>query len=201
MSTFVKLLSDLDGKILNIYSASQDNILFEKNSNKRIFNLIDKSSIIPFINDFNKFLISQNIYVKLTYSVYFNNSKTLSYIYIKKLNRHLLIKIKKINLTNSLIKKNKFLETLMFVVRFKFVIGSIMPFIFATFWSYCKYKEIVFLFLILMFMAIILLHMAANTFNDYFDWSSGRDVKNVDYLLASTGGSRAIDFNLIKLKI
>ena len=49
-------------------------------------------------------------------------------------------------------------------------------------------------------IGIFFFHVAANTFNDYFDWKSGRDIKNLDYVLFSTGGSRAIDLGFISEK-
>ncbi|MFP3854361.1 MAG: UbiA family prenyltransferase [Anaerolineales bacterium] len=41
------------------------------------------------------------------------------------------------------------------------------------------------------------LQVAANTFNDYFDWRSGTDPANNDYFQALSGGSRAIELGLI----
>jgi 1,4-dihydroxy-2-naphthoate octaprenyltransferase len=41
------------------------------------------------------------------------------------------------------------------------------------------------------------IHAAANTFNDYFDWRSGTDPGNADYLMPFSGGSRAIELGLI----
>ena len=41
------------------------------------------------------------------------------------------------------------------------------------------------------------LHIAANTFNDYFDWKSGTDQANNDYFQQFSGGSRAIEMGLI----
>jgi 1,4-dihydroxy-2-naphthoate octaprenyltransferase len=43
----------------------------------------------------------------------------------------------------------------------------------------------------------IALHIAANTFNDYFDWKSGADPANNDYFLPYSGGSRSIELGLI----
>ncbi len=43
----------------------------------------------------------------------------------------------------------------------------------------------------------ISLHIAANTFNDYFDWKSGTDQANNDYFLPYSGGSRSIELGLI----
>jgi 1,4-dihydroxy-2-naphthoate octaprenyltransferase len=43
----------------------------------------------------------------------------------------------------------------------------------------------------------IALHVAANTFNDYFDWKSGADQGNNDYFLPYSGGSRSIELGII----
>ncbi len=50
----------------------------------------------------------------------------------------------------------------------------------------------------LTFFGGIFLHVAANTFNDYFDWKSGTDQANNDYFLPYSGGSRSIELGLIK---
>ncbi|MFH1016564.1 MAG: prenyltransferase [Pseudomonadota bacterium] len=49
----------------------------------------------------------------------------------------------------------------------------------------------------LAFLGAAAIHTAANTFNDYFDWRSGTDRVNIDYLAPFTGGSRAVDLGLI----
>src|SRR5690606_873308 len=46
----------------------------------------------------------------------------------------------------------------------------------------------------------IFLHVAANTFNDYFDWTSGTDPANNDYFLPYSGGSRSIELGLVNEK-
>ncbi|HKY79629.1 MAG TPA: UbiA family prenyltransferase [Anaerolineales bacterium] len=52
------------------------------------------------------------------------------------------------------------------------------------------------LFLMVLFGGIAL-HVAANTFNDYFDWKSGADPANNDYFLPYSGGSRSIELGLV----
>jgi 1,4-dihydroxy-2-naphthoate octaprenyltransferase len=42
------------------------------------------------------------------------------------------------------------------------------------------------------------LQLAANTFNDYYDWRSGADPGNNDYFLPFSGGSRSIELRLVK---
>lgn len=41
------------------------------------------------------------------------------------------------------------------------------------------------------------LHVSANTFNDYFDWTSGTDELNTDYFAPYSGGSRSVELGLI----
>jgi len=41
------------------------------------------------------------------------------------------------------------------------------------------------------------LQVAANTFNDYFDWRSGTDEGNNDYFMPFSGGSRSIELRLV----
>lgn len=53
---------------------------------------------------------------------------------------------------------------------------------------------------VLALLAGIALHVAANTFNDYFDWRSGADPLNNDYFLPYSGGSRSIELGLISEK-
>ena len=49
----------------------------------------------------------------------------------------------------------------------------------------------------LTFLGTALLHMFANTANDYFDWRSGTDQANTEYIVPFTGGSRSIELGLI----
>ncbi len=44
------------------------------------------------------------------------------------------------------------------------------------------------------------LHVAANTLNDYYDWTSGTDQANTDYFMPFSGGSRAIELGLVSPK-
>jgi 1,4-dihydroxy-2-naphthoate polyprenyltransferase len=49
----------------------------------------------------------------------------------------------------------------------------------------------------LVLLGTSLLHLFANTANDYFDWRSGTDQANTDYIVPFTGGSRSIELGLI----
>lgn len=46
-------------------------------------------------------------------------------------------------------------------------------------------------------LGTLLLHLFANTANDYYDWKSGTDQANTDYIVPFTGGSRSIELGLI----
>jgi len=50
-------------------------------------------------------------------------------------------------------------------------------------------------------VAGIALHVSANVFNDYFDWTSGTDQINNDYFLPYSGGSRSIELGLADEKL
>lgn len=52
----------------------------------------------------------------------------------------------------------------------------------------------------LTFLGTSLLHLFANTANDYFDWQSGTDQANTDYVVPFTGGSRSVELGLITPK-
>jgi 1,4-dihydroxy-2-naphthoate octaprenyltransferase len=53
---------------------------------------------------------------------------------------------------------------------------------------------------LLTLLGAALLHLFANTANDYFDWRSGTDQANTDYIVPFTGGSRSIELGLISLR-
>lgn len=51
--------------------------------------------------------------------------------------------------------------------------------------------------LLLTLLGTSLLHLFANTSNDFFDWVSGTDQANTNYIVPFTGGSRSIELGLI----
>lgn len=52
---------------------------------------------------------------------------------------------------------------------------------------------------LLTLLGVMMLHLASNVFNDYFDWKRGTDQANATYFLKYSGGSRAIELGLIDL--
>jgi 1,4-dihydroxy-2-naphthoate octaprenyltransferase len=88
------------------------------------------------------------------------------------------------------------------ITRAPFLTAIIVPILVGASWV--AYSNLVQpfpwgLFLLALFAGIFL-HIAANTFNDYFDWKSGTDQVNNDYFLPYSGGSRSIELGLISEK-
>lgn len=88
------------------------------------------------------------------------------------------------------------------ITRAPFLTAIIVPILIAAAWV--VYQGLVQpfpwdLFLLALFAGISM-HVAANTFNDYFDWKSGTDQANNDYFLPYSGGSRSIELGLISEK-
>ena len=88
------------------------------------------------------------------------------------------------------------------ITRLPFLSATWIPIIASVVWG--LHEEIITNFdwitLILVFLGGSFLHLAANTYNDYFDWTSGTDQLNNDYFLQLSGGSRAIELGLINEK-
>lgn len=88
------------------------------------------------------------------------------------------------------------------VTRAPFLTASIIPILIGAAWAAYRGIEGGFSWLLFALVMIggITLHLAANTFNDYFDWRSGTDKLNNDYFLPYTGGSRSLELGLISEK-
>jgi 1,4-dihydroxy-2-naphthoate octaprenyltransferase len=85
------------------------------------------------------------------------------------------------------------------VTRAPFLTATLMPVLIASAWALSQTGTAGFpwgLFASALAGAFAL-HIAANTFNDYFDWRSGTDPANADYFVPYTGGSRSIELGLI----
>lgn len=84
--------------------------------------------------------------------------------------------------------------------RLPFLTASLIPALLAAAWVASRAdapSPFPWLHFALVMVGTGLLHLAANTFNDYFDWTSGTDQENNDYFLPFTGGSRSIELGLI----
>ncbi|MBN2500167.1 MAG: UbiA family prenyltransferase [Anaerolineales bacterium] len=92
--------------------------------------------------------------------------------------------------------------TWLVITRAPFLTAMIMPILIGAAWVGARglaspYPWGLF---VLALLAGIFLHVAANTYNDYFDWTSGTDQVNNDYFLPYSGGSRSIELGLIDEK-
>jgi 1,4-dihydroxy-2-naphthoate octaprenyltransferase len=92
--------------------------------------------------------------------------------------------------------------TWMVITRAPFLTAIIVPILIGAAWV--AYNQILQPFpwaqFWLVLFAGIFMHVAANTFNDYFDWRSGTDPANNNYFLPYSGGSRSIELGLISEK-
>jgi 1,4-dihydroxy-2-naphthoate polyprenyltransferase len=85
------------------------------------------------------------------------------------------------------------------ITRAPFLTATIIPIIIAAGWVVAQGTGSPFpwgLFILTM-LGGIAIHISANTFNDYFDWTSGTDKANNDYFMPYSGGSRSIELGLI----
>ena len=88
------------------------------------------------------------------------------------------------------------------VTRAPFLTATIMPILIGAAWVAFQGTTTAFPWGMfgLALLGGIALHIAANTYNDYFDWTSGTDSINNDYFLPYSGGSRSIELGLITEK-
>jgi len=85
------------------------------------------------------------------------------------------------------------------ITRAPFLTATLMPMLIAATWvgSLSSAEPFPWGLLASAFLGAASLHIAANTFNDYFDWRSGTDPANNDYFVPYSGGSRAIELGLV----
>ncbi|MBA2664000.1 MAG: UbiA family prenyltransferase [Bradymonadaceae bacterium] len=87
------------------------------------------------------------------------------------------------------------------VTRAPFLTAALVPVAIGAAWTAAQGTLASFPWALLAMVAVgaAALHVAANTFNDYFDWKSGTDQANTEYFQAFSGGSRSIELGLISL--
>jgi len=85
------------------------------------------------------------------------------------------------------------------ITRAPFLTATLVPILAAAAWVYTRSGGAAFAWILfwLILLGGIAIHISANTFNDYFDWTSGTDEANNEYFLPYTGGSRSIELGLI----
>jgi 1,4-dihydroxy-2-naphthoate octaprenyltransferase len=83
------------------------------------------------------------------------------------------------------------------IVRLPFVTASVLPALLGL--AVAAWAEVPFSWLaaVLVVLTVALLQLGSNTINDWFDWKSGTDQANTDYVAPFSGGSRTIALGLI----
>lgn len=84
------------------------------------------------------------------------------------------------------------------ITRAPFLTASLVPVLVGVAWMLATSSTALsWPVLGLVVAGVVALHIAANAFNDYFDWKSGTDQANNEYFQKFTGGSRAMELGLI----
>ncbi len=85
------------------------------------------------------------------------------------------------------------------ITRAPFLTATLVPILIGAAWVMARSGSdaISWWHFVLTVIGGLALHVAANTFNDYFDWLSGADEANNEYFMPFSGGSRAIELGLI----
>lgn len=85
-------------------------------------------------------------------------------------------------------------------LRAPFLTGTIIPIVLGTVIAWVRNSAFNPLFFVLALMGGIFVHLGANVVNDYFDYKSGNDTINKEFVRPFTGGSRAIPSGLLTPK-
>lgn len=85
------------------------------------------------------------------------------------------------------------------ITRAPFLTATLIPLLVGAAWAAASGRAAPFPWLLfaLALLGGVAMHVAANVFNDYFDWRSGTDPLNNDYFQPLSGGSRAVELGLI----
>jgi 1,4-dihydroxy-2-naphthoate polyprenyltransferase len=83
------------------------------------------------------------------------------------------------------------------ITRLPFVTASVLPMMLGL--AVAAWAGVAFSWLaaVLVVLSVLLLHLGSNTINDWYDWKSGADAANHDYVAPFSGGSRAVPMGLI----
>jgi 1,4-dihydroxy-2-naphthoate octaprenyltransferase len=85
-------------------------------------------------------------------------------------------------------------------LRAPFLTGTIVPIVLGTVIAWVRNSLFNPLFFVIALMGGICVHLGANVVNDYFDYKSGNDQINKEFVRPFTGGSRALPLGLLTPK-
>jgi len=83
------------------------------------------------------------------------------------------------------------------ITRAPFLTAALVPVLIGAAWAAFGGASVAWWAVAAAAVGACALQVAANTFNDYFDWKSGTDPENTEYFQAFSGGSRAIELRLV----
>jgi 1,4-dihydroxy-2-naphthoate polyprenyltransferase len=85
------------------------------------------------------------------------------------------------------------------IMRAPFLTAAIVPILVGAAWVVAsgQAQPFAWAFFFLALTGGVAIQVAANTFNDYFDWKSGADQANNEYFMPFSGGSRSLELGLI----
>lgn len=82
-------------------------------------------------------------------------------------------------------------------LRAPFLTGTIVPIVLGTLIAWARNSVFIPFFFALALMGGVFVHLGANVINDYFDYKSGNDTLNKEFVRPFTGGSRSIPSGLL----
>ena len=85
----------------------------------------------------------------------------------------------------------------MVITRAPFLTATLVPVIAGGVWASIQTDHFAWGLFWMVLLGALALQVAANTFNDYFDWKSGADKINNGYFMPYSGGSRSVELRLI----
>lgn len=83
-------------------------------------------------------------------------------------------------------------------MRVPFLTATIVPVVLGTVVAWSMLKVFNPIYFVLTLVGAVCLHAGANVINDYFDYKSGCDLVNVDFVSPFSGGSRLLPEGLLK---
>jgi len=85
-------------------------------------------------------------------------------------------------------------------LRAPFLTGTIIPIVLGTVIAWARNSLFNPMYFLIALMGGVFVHLGANVVNDYYDYKSGNDQLNKDYVRPFTGGSRALPLCLLTPK-